>query len=168
MLGDELLPSEGREEALSKAYAHAVAAAAGSITAVYDYDRSGVDLVVQVGGPMSPLLALQLKATINLTPLRSQDGEVFSFRLKKENHEWLRLPSQVPRLLVVLDLPRPEAEWITITAEELVLRRCAYWHNLNGAEEANLANPTVHIQKSQVFDVPGIRWLMEQSMHGSL
>ena len=168
MQGDELLPSGGREEALSKAYAHAVAAAAGYTTAVYDYDRSGTDLLVQAGGHMSPVLALQLKATINLTPLRSQDGEVFSFRLKKENHDWLRLPSQIPRILVVLDLPKPEAEWITITTEELVLRHCAYWHDLNGAEEANGAFPTVHIQKSRIFDVPGIRWLMEQSRNGSL
>ena len=168
MLGDELLTSQGREEALSKAYAHAVAAAAGYTTAWYDYDMSGTDLLIQAGGHMSPALALQLKATVNLRPLRSQDGEVFSFLLKKENHEWLRLPSQIPRLLVVLDLPRPEVEWITITTEELVLRRCAYWHNLNGAQEVNVATPTVHIQKSRVFDVPGIRWLMEQSRNGSL
>ena len=168
MQGDELLPSEGREEALSKAYALAVAAAAGYTTAAYDYDRSGNDLLIQAGGPMSPFLALQLKATVNLRPLHSQDSEVFSFRLKKENYEWLRRPTQIPRLLVVLDLPRPEAEWITITTEELVLRRCAYWHNLNGAQEVNAATPTVHIPKSQVFDVSGVRGLMEQSRNGSL
>lgn len=168
MVGDELLPSEGREEALSKAYAHAVAAAAGYTTAVYDYDRSGTDLLIQAGGNLSPMLALQLKATINLRPILSMEGERFSFQLKAENYEWLRRPSQVPRLLVVLDLPRPEVEWMTITAEELVLRRCAYWLNLHGFGEATAIRPTVHIPKSQVFDVSGLQRLMEQSRNGSL
>ena len=168
MVSDTLLPSEGREEALSKAYAHAVAAAAGYTTAVYDYDRSGTDLLVQAGGRRSPMLALQLKATVNLSPLVAMRGEVFSFRLKAENYEWLREDSQVPRLLVVLDMPRSESEWITITTDELVLRRCAYWLNLHGSQQVFAAQPTVHIPKSQVFDVPGLQGLMEQSRNGSL
>lgn len=48
------------------------------------------------------------------------------------------------------------------------MRRCAYWHNLNRAQEVNVATPTVHIPKSQVFDVPGVRYLMEQSRNGNL
>ena len=168
MVGDALLPSEGREEALSKAYAHAVAAAAGYTTAIYDYDRSATDLLVQGGGRRSPLLALQLKATVSLRPLRATDGEVFSFRLKAENYKWLRDDSQVPRLLVVLDMPRVESEWITITTDELVLRRCAYWLNLHGFPQVSTSQPTVHIPKSKVFDVPGLQGLMEQSRNGSL
>ena len=168
MVGDALLPSEGREEALSKAYALAVAAAAGYTTAVHDYDRSGIDLLVQGGGYLSPMLALQLKATISLRPLRATDGSVFSFQLKAENYESLRLPTQIPRLLVVLDLPAEEGEWTTVTTEELVLRRCAYWLSLNGFPESARVRPTVHIPKSQVFDVPGLQGLMERSRNGSL
>ena len=168
MVADALLPFEGREEALSKAYVHGVAAAAGYTTADYDYDRSGTDLLVQGGGDFSPMLALQLKATINLRLLMAADGEVFSFQLKAENYEWLRKASQVPRLLVVLDLPRDEAQWITITTEELVLRRCAYWLNLHGSQPVAANRPTVHIPKSQVFDVAGLQTLMKESRNGSL
>ena len=168
MVGDELLRSEVREEALSKAYAHAVAAAAGYTTAVYDYDRSGSDLLIQAGGHLSLMLALQLKATVNLRPILSTGGTWFSFPLKAENYEWLRRPSQIPRLLVVLDLPRTESDWVAITTQELVLRRCAYWLNLHGSQEATAIRPTVHIPKSQIFDVPGLQGLMEQSRNGSL
>ena len=84
MVADALLPFEGREEALSKAYVHGVAAAAGYTTADYDYDRAGTDLLVQGGGDFSPMLALQLKATINLRPLMAAHGEVFSFQLPAE------------------------------------------------------------------------------------
>ena len=168
MVVDALLQSEGREEVLSKAYAHSVAAAAGYTTAIYDFDRSGTDLLVQAGGELSPMLALQLKATVNLNPLKTTGGEVFSFRLKAANHEWLRKASQVPRLLVVLDMPKAEEDWITITTEELVLRRCAYWLNLHGASPTTANMPTVHIPKSQVFDVAALQILMEESRKGSL
>jgi hypothetical protein len=114
------------------------------------------------------MLALQLKATVNLRALRAESGQVFSFPLKSENHEWLRDDSQVPRLLVVLDMPREEREWTTISTDELVLRRCAYWLNLHGVPQTTANRPTVHIPKSQVFDVPGLQRLMEQSRNGSL
>ncbi|MCY4414920.1 MAG: DUF4365 domain-containing protein [Chloroflexi bacterium] len=168
MVADALLPSEGREEALSNAYARSVAAAAGYTTADHDYDRSGTDLFVQAGGEFSPMLALQLKATVNLNPLKAMSGEVFSFRLKAANHEWLRRASQVPRLLVVLDMPKPEEDWITISTEELVLRRCAYWLNLHGASPSTASMPTVQIPKSQIFDVATLQMLMEESRKGSL
>ena len=63
---DALLGSRDLEERLSMAYAHAVAARAGYIPAVYDLDRDGIDLRIQAGGAMRPALDLQLKATINL------------------------------------------------------------------------------------------------------
>lgn len=145
-----------------------MAAAAGYTTAVHDYDRSGTDLVVQAGGHGFPGLHLQLKATVNLRPLKATGGELFSFQLKSENYESLRVDSQTPRLLVVLYMPRVEGEWITITTDELVLRRCAYWLNLHGVPQTTANRPTVHIPKSQVFDVPGLQRLMEQSRNGSL
>ena len=63
---DNLLTKSDRQEALSRAYAHAVAAQAGYVTAVYESDRDGVDLRIQASGVMRPALELQLKATINL------------------------------------------------------------------------------------------------------
>ena len=114
------------------------------------------------------MLALQLKATVNLNPLKTTGGDIFSFRLKAANYEWLREPSQVPRLLVVLDMPEAEEHWITVTTEELVLRRCAYWLNLHGASPATVIMPTVHVPKSQVFDVAALQMLMEESRQGSL
>ena len=122
---DALLTTSDREEALSRAYAHAVSAQAGYTTAVYGEDRDGVDVRIQAGGAMRPAIELQLKATINLG---EPGGEgYFHFPLKLRNYELLRIQTQTPRLLVVLDLPRDETQWMTITSDELVLRRRAYW-----------------------------------------
>ena len=120
---DALLGSRDLEERLSMAYAHAVAARAGYITAVYDLDRDGIDLRIQAGGAMRPALDLQLKATINLGAPR--DG-AFRFRLPTRNHNLLCIPTQTPRLLVVLDLPQDQQQWMTVSHDELILRHRAY------------------------------------------
>ena len=165
-MNDRLLTTADREEALSRVYALAVAASAGYVTADTDFDRDGVDLRIHSGGAMRPALDLQLKATINLTV--SQDGH-YRFPLNRHNYDLLRLETQTPRLLVVLDLPREEKRWITITADELVLRRRAYWLSLKGCEATdNRSSVTVRIPEGNVFDVDNLRTLMDQSRRGAV
>lgn len=163
---DNLLTTPDRQEALSRAYAHAVAARGGYMTAVYAEDRDGVDLRIQAGGAMRPALDLQLKATVNL--IDSNDG-YYRFPLKRRNYDLLRMDTQTPRLLVVLDLPKDEHQWMTITEDELVLRHRAYWLNLKGWDETtNRTSVTVRIPERNIFDVEGLRALMEQSREGGI
>ncbi len=163
---DTLLTAPDRQEALSRAYAYAVAARTGYVTSIPDPDRDGVDLRIQAGGAMRPALDLQLKATINLS--EPHEGR-FHFPLKRRNYDLLRQPTQTPRLLVVLDLPRDEHRWMTITADELILRRSAYWLNLQGAEESdNRSSVTVRIPTGNLFTVEGLRALMDQSRGGTV
>ena len=163
---DALLTSEDREEALSRVYARAVAAGAGYVTAECDFDRDGVDLQIRAGGAMRPAIDLQLKASVNL----SDSGEgYYRFALKRRNYDLLREETQIPRVLVVLALPREEYRWITITADELILRRRAYWMNLKGVEETeNRSTVTVRIPMTNVFNVDSLRSLMDQSRTGSI
>ncbi len=163
---DALLTVADQEEGLSRAYVQAVAARAGYVTAEYDLDRDGIDLRIQAGGAMRPALELQLKATVNLG--KPREG-LFRFSLKRRNYDLLRRPTQTPRLLVVLDLPKEEEQWLTITKEKLVLRRRAYWLNLYGLEETeNRESITVPIPLQNVFDVESLRNLMEQSKRGKI
>ena len=68
---------------------------------------------------------------------------------------------------MVLDLPRDKNLWMTVTADELVMRRSAYWLNLNGYPETdNLESVTVRIPEKNLFDVENLRMLMEQSRGG--
>ena len=158
---DALLTVADREEALSRAYAYAVAARAGYSTAMYAEDRDGIDFRIQASGGMRPALELQLKATVNLG--RPQDG-CFRFPLKRRNYDLLRVDAQTPRLLMVLDLPRDENLWLTVTADELVMRRSAYWLSLKGQPETdNVESVTVRIPEQNLFDIEGLRMLMEQS-----
>lgn len=161
---DALLTGPDQKEALSLIYARAVAARAGYVTEVPSTDRDSVDLCIRAGGRMRPLLDLQLKATINLK--RSRDG-FLHFRLCIKNYNDLRIEVQSLRLLVVLDLPKEEQRWMTITQDELILRHRAYWLNLQGREEtANQSSVTVRIPEENLFNVESLRTLMEQSRTG--
>ena len=163
---DMLLTVPDREEALSRVYARAVAAIAGYVTADTDFDRDGVDLRIQSGGAMRPALDLQLKATINL---RASPGGHYRFPLNRRNYDLLRMETQTARLLVVLHLPRNEERWVTITAEELVMRRRAYWLNLRNCDATdNQSSVTVRIPMGNVFDVDNLRALMDQSRRGTI
>ena len=163
---DALLTPQDQEEALSRAYAEAVAAKAGYIVGTDNLDRDGVDMQIKAGGNMRPALDIQLKATINLG--KPQDG-YYKFPLNVSNYEKLRIATQTPRLLVVLDLPEDAEQWLTITASELVIRRRAYWLNLKGCEESrNKSSITVDIPTGNVFNVDNLKSLMEQSRAGVL
>ena len=166
ILTDALLGTRDQEERLSMAYAHAVAARAGYITAVYDLDRDGIDLRIQAGGLMRPALELQLKATINLGPLRNG---AFPYPLPSRNHNLLCIPTQTPRLLVVLDLPRDQEQWMTVTLDELTIRHSAYWADLSGRDETqNAESITVQIPEGNLFNVPNLQALMDQSRSGRI
>lgn len=144
MVADDLLYSNDQKEALSRAYVHAVAAGAGYVVASWDFDRDGVDLSLSAGGAMRPSIALQLKATTRLD--RSLD-QGLSFQLPIKNYELLRIPTQTPRYLVVLDLPKDSSEWLFITEEQLVMKRCAYWVSLVGKPEvSNSANIKISLE----------------------
>ena len=163
---DALLRTADREEALSCVYVHAVAARAGYTIATPQQDRDGVDLCIQAVGDMRPALDVQLKATVNLK--RGSDGRV-RFPLKRRNYDLLRIETQTPRLLVVLDLPKDEDRWMTVTADELVLRHRAYWSSLRGCgDTANRTSVTVAIPEDHLFDVESLRSLMEQSRGGRI
>ena len=165
-MNDGLLSSADRMEALSLVYARAVAARAGYVTSVPDLDRDGVDLHIQAGGVMRPAIDLQLKATGNLG--EATEGRR-SYPLKRRNYDLLRDETQTPRLLVVLDLPKDEEMWMTLTSDELILRRRAYWLNLRGWEETtNQTSVTVHLPITNLFSVGGLQQLMDQSRKGRI
>jgi hypothetical protein len=161
---DNLLTSQDHEEALSRAFIQAVAAGAGFVVASLDFDRDGIDCEIKAGGAMRPSIAVQLKATINLG--EAIDG-MYRYPLNRRNYDLLREPTQTPRVLVVLALPEDEREWLQVSADELVMRRCAYWVSLTGAQETeNSRTITISVPEQNRLDVAALRGLMDQSRTG--
>ena len=164
---DGLLTGPDRKEGLSLVYAKALAVRAGYSVSVPEPDRDSVDLRIQAGGAHRPALDLQLKATTSIGEPR--DGSL-SFRISIKNYNDLRIDTQTPRLLVVLELPDDEAQWMTVTLEELILRRRAYWLNLQQDHKEIISQKTVtvRIPEQNIFGVETLQKLMEQSRAGEL
>lgn len=162
-----MLTEPDQKERLSLVYVNALAARAGFVTSVPEPDRDSVDLRIQASGPRRPALDLQLKATAQLDEALAG---VVRFQLKIKNYDDLRVETQTPRLLVVFELPADESHWMTVTGEELVLRRRAYWLSLQHgyAERGGQQAVTVRIPDRNLLDVEALRDLMERSRRGGI
>ncbi len=162
-----LLTGADQKEALSRVYVKALAARAGYSISVPEPDRDSVDLRIQAGGRLRPALDLQLKAT---TALAEPQGGFLRFRLSIKNYNDLREETQTPRLLVVMELPSDESRWMTVTHEDLVLRRRAYWLSLQRKHEKVVRQKTITvcIPEQNLLDVEVMRNLMERSRTGKI
>jgi hypothetical protein len=165
-MSDAVLTPQDRQEAISRAYAAAIAAGAGYVTYVPDVDRDSVDIGFSAGGAMRPNLHAQLKATINLR----KSGESLKFQLKKKNYDDLRVPTIVPRIIVVLDLPRREPSWLNISVQRLTIKRCAFWMSLRGMPElpSGRESITIEIPIANNFDVDELKRLMQMARSGTV
>jgi hypothetical protein len=156
-----------RKEQWSRVYVRAVATAAGYTVYMPEVDDDSVDL--GIAGrmvedlPRPPRIELQLKAS---SEVKVRDDH-FVYRLKRKNYDDLRYIGTdllVPRLLVVVLIPALEADWMSQSEEELVIRRCGYWVNLQGCKPtASLGKVSVHVPRANVLTVESLRGLMRRA-----
>ncbi len=113
-----------------------------------------------------PQLDLQLKST---TRAEVRDAEV-TFDLEVRAYSWLRQQHvSQPRILVLLVLPDDETQWISQSLEALILRRCAYWLSLRGAEPTtNQKTIRVTIPRTNVLSDTAIHQLMDEARKENL
>lgn len=160
-----------RQEEISKAYLHAVAAKCGFTVASWTQDHGGIDATVGAAAEVGtgrlarPKVDVQLKAT---TQQDLEHDDFVSWELEIAHYDSLRAPAHVPHLLVVLLLPNDVELGVEHTAEQLVLRRCAYWVRMTGMEPAKPGqkNKTVRLPKSQMFSPAALTAILEKVSQG--
>ena len=168
------LTEQDTEAELSYAYLHAVAAdvGAGCKVSSRHEDNAGVDACLTAWGPFPGGgyrteidLKVQLKATV-ADPVE-QKGRLSYFLKEVHRYDDLRSNAvSTPRILVVLFLPKGRTSWLTLTAEELTLRKCAYWVNLRGAPAtSNSSGVTVYLPTRQVLNQESLKSLFVQLSH---
>lgn len=172
-----MLSENDIKEELSYAYVHTIATRAELSCEIVRKDRDSIDLHIRARGSlhpestlMSPQIGVQLKASV-IEPL---PAGAFDFRLKRKNYDDLRQRSMIPRILVVFVMPADPATWVTMSEEELVLRRCAYWCSLLGLPDSqNEKYEQVRVDRRNVFTGEVLRSLMvkasleEEITHGA-
>jgi len=127
-------------ETLSKAYIIAVCAYNGIAVERFEYDEDSVDCMMHKvisdanGNQYGVDISVQLKATAQELV---GDDEGFNFPLKIKNFHDLRMHSSTLRILCVLRLPRDQTKWVTHSIEELIVRNCMYWCDVNKYENSD-------------------------------
>jgi hypothetical protein len=154
-----MMPTTQRMEDLSRAYVRALAARAGVLCGKPE-DDFGLDLFlrgVERDGPYyldsGPQVDIQLKSTTRA----EVRGATILYDLDVRAYELLRRVDYTPRILVLLVLPAEEVLWLEQSAEQLILRRCAYWLSLReAAPTPNQATIRVSIPQDNIFSVQTI------------
>jgi len=58
-----------------------------------------------------------------------------------------------PKLLIVLFLPPKPEDWLDVSVSHLVLKNCAYWVSLRGADAIeNETGKTIYIPEENIFN----------------
>lgn len=142
-----------QKEAFSRAYVAAVSAQAGCASGHWDVDNDSIDVSLiakdLVGCKHS---RAQLDIQIKCTASPDSDDKNLRFPLPIKNYNDLRDEVIVPRLLVVVVIPKDVEDWIDQSEEKLCLHDCAYWLSLSGLpDKENATSVTVEIPKTNLF-----------------
>ena len=152
-MSDPLLTDNQRKAEMSYAYVSALAARAGyTLQRGPDPDTDSIDATIRSGSPKRDAIDLQLKTTA--APDEKSDG--LHFRLKRKNYNDMVMPRAVPLLLVVLELPSDESEWMDCTPERLIIRKCGWWLSLAGGDPLDAESRTIVIPRSQRIGSSGL------------
>jgi len=159
------------EAGFSHAYVRAIAHAAGYFAeeAGRERDNDGVDLELfsrdAHGVVRSPTVCLQVKATQT-----NPQKDPIPFDLDVKNYDELRATSwQVPRILVVVFVPKDPDQWAQCSRSQLVLRRCGYWQSLRGEPRtSNSSTIRVTIPRTNLLDVAAVQAIMDRVRQGKL
>ena len=136
-------------EQLSIAYVRAVAAQAGWKIGAINVDTDSGDGILMSDVGNCPRIEFQLKSTAR----DIMRGDGLHFPLSVKNYNDLRKETDVPRILIVMWMPKNEADRLNQTEEELCVRHCCYWASLEGEPPTqNVETVTVVVPVGNVFD----------------
>lgn len=164
-----MMPTSHRQEALSLAYIRAIAAQCGTSMEERGKDY-GIDLtlreILRINGRYMDSIAIDVQAKSTTQANITDRSVTFDLRIKNYNDLRIRKPP-VPRILVLLVLPKSTRSWVNQDEDELILRRCAYWVSLRGRRSiANHRKVRIRISRQNVFSPDALRSMMSRIRKG--
>lgn len=153
-----------QQERFGDAFLLAIASVAGCATSERRPDDDSIDWTLSCRLPRRPKLDVQMKTWTG----DNRSSNIMHYPLKRKNYEDLRVTDVLaPRILVLVTLPEKVDDWIDLSSEMLVLRRCAYWASLAGSPPSeNETSVTVSVPRENVLTVEGLQMLMQRINDG--
>src|SRR5262245_57982016 len=160
-----MMPRNQRQEALCRTYVRAVAAQAGLIGCQPEPDF-GIDLCLRSIALVNNRRrdsGVQIDLQLKSTARAAIKGAEVLYDLEVEAYNDLRAENcPCPRILVVFVMPEDETQWLEQSAEQLVLRHCAYWLSLRGLPPTPAVSTIrLGLPLGNVFSVEGVTRLMQ-------
>lgn len=150
-----------QQEQFSRAYVRAVATVAGVCLYEPEVDHDSVDLGFAARGGAGTLRSPRLEAQLKCTSADARHDDAVRFPLKLKNYDDLRRPCHVPRILIVVLVPKDITHWLDQSEEQMVLRRCAYWYSLLGAPQVeNHTTVTLQVPRGNLLTPEILRGMM--------
>jgi len=168
------MTEEHIKEAISLRYIELIAAYNGYKTSS-SYPDYGTDLdVIEVGyrienehkrySNTGRELKFQLKATTVNSVLDETEIIKYDLEAKSFNDLIERKDTPYPLFLVLFVLPTDEKkEWVSISDDELIAKKCAYWYVPDSKEVAtsNATKKRISISKNNLFKLDTLNQLFE-------
>lgn len=156
-------------EELCKAYMHAVCSMAGCTISKPDPDY-GIDCHLEEINkiddqflPTGICLDIQAKSTTNF----EIKDNLIVYNLKNRNYNLLIKNTTTKRILVLLLLPKEKDEWLNNDINSLIIKKCAFWCQLNGKEKENPDNlTTIKIPTNQIFSPDNLKEILFKIKQG--
>jgi hypothetical protein len=155
-----------RQESLSRAYIHAIAARCGLGCSFREFDY-GIDLTVHDIARkgrryVESGFKLDIQAKCSSTAVVTASHVLYDMEI--ETYDNLCDPEVgCPRILVLLVIPKDESAWTEQTEEHLLLRKSAYWKCLKGlGATTNSGKIRVSIPRTNLFSVDALTRLMDK------
>jgi len=136
------MQTEETKRKISLAYIHAVTSYAGCSWTIQSptSDIHKIDGLIKgeveyVEGQIKdtqPELRVQVKSTRQSIHQPRDGDEFIHYSLDIETYEKLRQPHHDIILFVLFVLPETDDQWLNHSEEQLIARKCAYWHSLKG------------------------------------
>lgn len=161
------------EESLSVSYVSAIVAKAGASLDIVSKDF-GVDVSIRridtFDGKLVDMGAAfdcQLKATTNWV---YRDGKiVYDIEADVYNKLIYRNKNSItPCILVLLCLPKEEENWLTISVDKLILRKCCYYDFIKGEPTLNRNSIRIRIPERNLFSPKEVNELIKKSVKGDI
>ena len=96
-------------------------------------DNQKIDLHIIHSGKISNIYTPRFDAQVKCTHKENIDNGYFKYDLDIETYDRLRnIYHDVPIFLIVLLVPKDINNWVQITQEKLVVKKCAYYISLKG------------------------------------
>jgi hypothetical protein len=156
-----------QKEQFSYAYVRAVATVAGYSVEEKSrpMDNAGIDLTIEapgeIGEILSPKCDVQVKCTSGQSVL---DKKSIKFSLPVNNYNRLRHEKPLaPQILIVVLVPDEISDWINISEEETLMKKCGYWVSLKGRPlTTNTTTISVELPRCNLFTPSNLSLMMEK------